>query len=74
MNKSPIPGDHDLFVIARQSASDHLGDVTGRSLKPHQVRLALDRQLCSGIGGSRELNLDLFFANRIWHRNPVEFL
>ena len=73
MNKSPIPGDHDLFVIARQSPSDHLGDVTGRSLKSHQVRLALDRQLCSGIGGPRELNVDLFFEGRVRHRNQLTF-
>ena len=74
VHKSSVPSDHDLFIIVCQTTSDHLGDVTSRSLKAHQVRLAPDRQLCSGISGPSKLNVDLFFADRVRHRNPIDLL
>jgi hypothetical protein len=67
-----VPGDHRIFIIRRQGRCDHFGEVTGRGLKSHQVRLSPDRQLCSGVGRLCELNVDLFFADRIRHRSPVD--
>jgi hypothetical protein len=68
VDKPAVSSDPVFSIIARQGRCDYSGEITGRSLKPHEVRLSPDRQLCSGVGHPGEFNVDIFFADRIRHR------